>query len=210
VIDKGAGRRRIVYSDAPSTIGDRRAQSAPRANHLLPRRRAEFAAGRRASTPGCTRSPIARARIRPAPCRRSRRRADLSPDRRPNPLHADPAFASQGAGFRAPILMGSRPSRVSATHHQEPVRRRSAGSRRSPGASRRRCFRAETSARDVGDGKVVSFRARVFERDVNPLNKRPRQISVDGALKSGACRKDFGPPDVIGSFPPSHGPQPSG
>jgi acyl dehydratase len=97
----------------------------------------------------------------------------------PNPLHADPAVAT-AAGFPRPILHGLATFAVAARAilksfcGYEPARLTAIAGRFSAPV-----FPGETIRTELWrDGNVVSFRARVLERDVVALNNGRAQIAV--------------------------------
>jgi acyl dehydratase len=97
----------------------------------------------------------------------------------PNPLHADPAVA-QAAGFPRPILHGLASFGI-ACHgilkcvcDQDPGRLRAISGRYSAPV-----FPGETIRTEMWrDGPIVSFRARVVERDVIALNNGRCELTV--------------------------------
>jgi acyl dehydratase len=97
----------------------------------------------------------------------------------PNPLHADPAVA-RAAGFPRPILHGLATFGI-ACHgilkclcDHDPGRLRSLSGRYSAPV-----FPGETIRTELWrDGPIVSFRARVVERDVIALNNGRCELTV--------------------------------
>ena len=176
-IDKGAGQGRArLHRAQGDRQGDRRADRDRDADHVLPRRRRLRRAAARAR-----RRRIRSRRARPiAVCDLPTRPEmaliyRLSGDR--NPLHAEPAVAKAGR-LSAPDHARARQfrrrrARACSKPCAATIRR---GSLRSPAASPRRCFPGETIRTEMWrDGAVVSFRARVVERDVDRHQQRPRR-----------------------------------
>jgi acyl dehydratase len=177
VVDKGAGKGAIVYSER--TIDDK--QSGERIATIV---QTTFCRG----DGGFGGPPRETRPVHPIPERAPDLACDLptrpeaaliyrlSAD--PNPLHADPAVA-KAAGFPRPILHGlatfgvAGHAIVKSLCDYDPTRLTAIAGRFSAPV-----FPGETIRTEIWrDGKVVSFRARVVERDVIALNNGRAEIS---------------------------------
>ena len=178
IVDKGAGKGAIVYSER--TIDDK--TSGERLATIL---QTTFCRG----DGGFGGPPREQLPVHPIPERAPDLVCDLptrpetaliyrlSAD--PNPLHADPAVA-KAAGFPRPILHGLATYGI-AGHAilkslcgYDPARLTAIAGRFSAPV-----FPGETIRTELWrDGKVVSFRARVVERDVIALNNGRAEIVV--------------------------------
>ena len=96
-----------------------------------------------------------------------------------NPLHAEPDFAPRGRFPAADPAWARDVRRRGARDPEDPLRLRSRrASSRSAGASPRRSIRARPSVPRCGaTAAVVSFRARLVERDVIVLNNGRAEIA---------------------------------
>ncbi len=178
IVDKGAGKGAVIYSERTITDKDSGARVATIVQTTFARGDGGFGGPPREQPP-----------VHPIPERVPNLVCDLptrpemaliyrlSAD--PNPLHADPAVA-KAAGFPRPILHGLGTFGV-AGHAilktfcgYDPARLTSiAGRFSSP------VFPGETIRTEMWrDGVVVSFRARVVERDVVAINNGRAQIAI--------------------------------
>ena len=178
VIDKGEGKGALVFSERKVTDrAKRRIACHADADDVLPRRR---------------RLRRARQREAPAPHKLPERAPDLTCDlpTRPemaliyrlsgdvNPLHAEPEFA-KAAGFPRPILHGLATFGVAghailkSVCGYDPARLTAIAGRFSAPV-----YPGETIRTEIWrDGNVVSFRARVVERDVVAINNGRAEIA---------------------------------
>jgi len=137
----------------------------------------------------CTRSPSAAPdlRLRTFDARGG---AALSIGRAPIPIRGSrPIRRRQGGGiYPRPILHGSRPSEFGPLHQSRPVRLTIPRGSRTTAIARALgpVFFRETIPPDGARRQVVSFRARVVERDVIASQHGALRISVDGALNQCA------------------------